>query len=280
MSVNKVANLRAFFADPKNTVTRERIFFNRLSFDLKLAAARAGYHLHLYEPDVDRDGFDFVAEDDEDAIGWFQNKAVLASAGTASWDISIDFLRPALNAVERYGWELVEAGRGGGVILVEIADKDTSGSVTYRYTDFDILAAIEHEMLRERPWTGRGKPAAPAKDNASAILKSLRTDRTKTVSLPKNVFITIDKPDDLLGVMGMRSELGYGMFAIRDAYGFIQIDAAGALVPQNHSIDSAAAAHYHLELLCGVQPSSTAKKVALFDPFDWERLPIAGPSVT
>lgn len=42
-------NLKKFFRESVNTTTRERIFFSRLSFDLKIAAARAGYHLHLYE---------------------------------------------------------------------------------------------------------------------------------------------------------------------------------------------------------------------------------------
>ncbi len=51
------------FAPPYTT--RERIFFNRLSFDLMIAAARVGYHLHIYEPNVDRDGFDIIVEDED-----------------------------------------------------------------------------------------------------------------------------------------------------------------------------------------------------------------------
>ncbi|HEX8574216.1 MAG TPA: hypothetical protein VF759_15855 [Allosphingosinicella sp.] len=277
MTGNKAANLRAFFADPLNTVTRERIFFNRLSFDLKLAAARAGYHLHLYEPDVDRDGFDIVAEDDENVVGWYQTKAVLASAGTACWDVGDDFLRPALAAVEHYQFDHVYAGRGGGVILIEIADDTSEGDVTYRYTDFDILTAIADGLLRERPWLGRGKPAKPARENAAEIVAQLRREgRGEATTLPKNVFVTVSRADDLLGVMGLHSELGYGMFALRNAYRSVRIDEHGALAPEDHSIQEAAAARYHLKLLCDVQPQQPGpKKVTLFDPFEWKRLPPA-----
>lgn len=76
--MDNAANLRSFFAAPDNSVTRERIFFSRLSFDLKIAAARADYHLHLYEPDVDRDGFDIIVED-EDGVGWYQTRLILDS---------------------------------------------------------------------------------------------------------------------------------------------------------------------------------------------------------
>jgi hypothetical protein len=75
-----------------------------------MAAARAGYHLHLYEPDVDRDGFGIVAED-EDTVGWYQTKAVLSSAGTAEWKISVGFLRPSQNFAEAYRFDPPERTR-------------------------------------------------------------------------------------------------------------------------------------------------------------------------
>jgi hypothetical protein len=177
------------------------------------------YHLHLYEPDVDRNGFDIVAEDDDDQVGWFQTKAVLASAKTASWKFGVDFLRPAQIACEAYRWDLPEAGRGGGVILIEIKEEDVSGSVTYRYTDFDILAALAEGLLRQQPRRGRGKRAKSAQLKAAEIIAALRTSsRNKVIVLPANVFVTVQSPDDLLGLMKMRSELGYGTFAVRDAY--------------------------------------------------------------
>jgi hypothetical protein len=54
---------RSFLEAKVNSVSRERIFHNKLFFDLKLAAARAGYHLSVFEPEVDRDAFDVFLDD-------------------------------------------------------------------------------------------------------------------------------------------------------------------------------------------------------------------------
>lgn len=55
--------LQAFLKAKVNSVSRERIFHNKLFFDLKLAAARARYHLSIFEPEVDRDAFDIFLDD-------------------------------------------------------------------------------------------------------------------------------------------------------------------------------------------------------------------------
>lgn len=268
MADTKTANLRKFFADAVNSTTRERIFFNRLSFDLKIAAARQDYHLHLYEPDVDRSGFDIVVED-EDRVGWFQTKAVLSSASTSSWEIPVRFLRPALDFAESYGFDPVEAGRGGGVILIEIDDSTVNGDVKYRYTDFDILAAIAERYIIEEKWSGRGRPASPAQSEASAIIESLRAlPPDEAVWLPKQVFVTASGPDTLLGLMGLRSSDGYGMYTTRNAYRGITIDAVGA--PSGpHDVEGEANLHSHMELLCAAQAAQQAKgsKVIRFKPF-------------
>jgi hypothetical protein len=73
--------LRNFFNAPANTVTRERMFFHRLYADLTLAAARAGYPLSIFEPEVDRDKFD-VLLDDADNQRRIQLKTFTTSAGT------------------------------------------------------------------------------------------------------------------------------------------------------------------------------------------------------
>lgn len=267
--LDKAANLRTFFAESANSVTRERIFFNRLSFDLKIAAARAGYHLHLYEPDVDRDGFDIVAED-EDRVGWYQTKAVLSGAGTATWEVSAGFLRPALNCADAYGFAPVEAGRGGGVILIEISDQTTDGQVSYRYTDFDILVAIAEGFLIERPYMGRGRPAKPAREEAGEVMALLREeDRGAKVALPKKAFVTVATPDNLLGVMGLRSEAAYGMYAIRNAYGRVTISADGSSGP-DAPLSEVSTLHYNMGLLCNAQPvAKKGRKDTLFDQFEW-----------
>lgn len=72
-----------FCRTPSNSVTRERIFFHKLYFDLKLATARCGYALTLFEPEVDRDSYD-VMLDDGDTQRRVQLKTVLKTAKTAS----------------------------------------------------------------------------------------------------------------------------------------------------------------------------------------------------
>jgi hypothetical protein len=69
--------LAEFFADRHNNVSREKMFFNRLYFDLKLAAAHSNCALSIFAPEVGRDGFD-VSLDDGDLDRRFQ----LARMGT------------------------------------------------------------------------------------------------------------------------------------------------------------------------------------------------------
>lgn len=221
-SIDRAANLRRFFAEPVNTVTRERIFFNRLSFDLKIAAARAGYHLHLYEPDVDRDGFDIVVEDQEGFVGWFQLKAVLRSAATASWETTAGFIRPQVELGDMLGLAPVECGRGGGVILIEIDDGTDKGDVVYSYTDFAILTAFAERYLLERPAEGkrgRGRPPTTRQVAASTVLASIaKGTRDDTISLPRAAFVELASPDALLPVMGLWNNSDFARYGILQAY--------------------------------------------------------------
>lgn len=90
--------LKAFLSEPINSVTRERIFFNRLYYDLKLAAARRGYALTVFEPEVDRESYDIVL-DDGDVERRFQLKTRMADSKTKTWEVK----RP----MERAGDETV-----------------------------------------------------------------------------------------------------------------------------------------------------------------------------
>lgn len=269
--------LKAYFNNPLNLVTRERIFFHRLAFDLKIAAARADYHLNLYVPDVDRDGFDIIVED-EDAIRSYQTKAVLSSGKIAHWKINVGFLRPALDAP--YGHAPAEAGRGGGVILIEINDKTAAGAVSYSYTDFDIITAIEQGFLIQRPTAGpkkRGKAPKPARQEAADKIAELwQAARLKKIFIPRTLFLQLKSPDDLLGVMRMRSEASFNIFPVRKAYGQVIVDKARRS-RADAPLDEASALDYHMRLLCDAQDQTTAAgKATLFDPFTWKR-PKPGP---
>lgn len=268
--MDKNKNLRDFFAAPVNQTTRERIFFSRLSFDLKIAAARSGYHLHLYEPDVDRDGFDIVVED-EDVSRWFQTKAVLASAATASWDINAGLLWPTVDVGKKYFRDPVECGRGGGVILIEIDDTVHAGNVAYSYTDYDIITAIAEGFLTEQIAVkmGPGRPYKPARPEATQTLKLIHaSDRDKKVCVSRKLFVEMSSADALLAAMGMRTDDNYGIYTIRDSFQRVVIDDAGNSAV-NTDLGLISALDHHMATLAGYQPMATAAKPARFKPFTW-----------
>jgi hypothetical protein len=257
----KADNLRTFFAKGVNSVTRERIFFDRLSFDLKIAAARAGYHLHIYEPDVDRDGFDIVVEDDDDAMGWFQLKAVLASAGTASWNTTVGFMRPNVHTGEGLGLAPAECGRGGGVILIEIDDTTDRGDVVYSYTDFRTLTALAERYLVEGNMAtkkGPGRPAAPRQVAAETVVNAIREGpRNAAVSVPRSAFLEMKSPDALLAFMALRNSTEFAPFSIQEAYAAgVTIDEAGVGIVRGSSTPEALGSlRYHMNSLVGLLSS-------------------------
>jgi hypothetical protein len=83
--------LSEYLNNTDNCVTRERIYFHKRAFDLQLAAARKEYHLQLFEPEVDRDGFDAVLND-----GIYERhiQVKTVSGTTKSGDIRRQLLRP------------------------------------------------------------------------------------------------------------------------------------------------------------------------------------------
>lgn len=260
-------NLRAFFAQGANSVTRERIFFNRLAFDLKIEAARAGYHLHLYEPDVDRDGFDIVVEDQSDGIGWFQLKAVLRSASTASWSTTVGFIRPQANIGELLGFDPVECGRGGGIILIEIDDTTARGDVVYSYTDFRVLTVLAERYLIERASEpvekARGRPPVKRQVSAAGIVAGIRNGQPDDVlAVPRKAFLEVIGPDALLALMGMSSSTNYAPFGVQHGYrDGVHIDEQGkGIVTDARSIDALGALRYHMHALVEVLgPSANLK---------------------
>lgn len=214
-------NLADFFRAPVNMTTRERIFFSRLSFDLKIAASRAGYHLHVYEPDVDRDGFDIVLEDTNGGQIWVQTKAVLSSAKTRQWKTFAEFIRPPVEHMDKFGLDPMQCGRGGGIILIEIDTSSAQGQVNYSYTDYRILVALEKRYIVEEPVTAklrRGKRPRKVQDVAQDLIAALYTAEAKTpITLPRQVFLKVKEPDGLLALMGLQNTTDFGAYSIQDA---------------------------------------------------------------
>lgn len=280
------SNLKKFFQAPINTTTRERIFFSRLSFDIKIAAARAGYHLHLYEPDVDRDGFDIVIED-EDSTRQVQTKAVLSGVPTNSWQITAGLLRASASDQDVYEISPVDGGRAGGVVLIEIDGKTEDGKVVYSYTDYEILTAIaEGYLLEEPPFSKkRGRVAMPARLEAAEVLKKVWTvDRGDKVTLSRRLFVRLNSTDQLLAMIGMRSNwIGFARFSVKQAVANgVEVDEHGKLV-SGSSIEHVGVLWAHIHALVEAQPPDTrSSKGAVFRTFAWDRTSTgegAGPAI-
>ncbi|NEY92281.1 hypothetical protein [Tabrizicola oligotrophica] len=250
--------LRGFLSKSLNQTTRERIFFNRLAFDLKIAAARVGYHMHLYEPDVDRDGFDIIVEDGE-TTRYLQLKAVLSSADKNYWQISVDLLRPRPDVAEFYGKAPVEGGRGGGVILIEIDDENEDGNVTYSYTDYDFLAAIAQGYLVEKKLLKSGKERFEpgyTEQAERALNRVWSAKRSETVDILRRQFLRLTDANALLEVIGLTSKGHFDVKFLRGGYGAYEIEAGGAVKTPFELDERAVSTFYHLRRLTALQQSA------------------------
>lgn len=203
--------LQSFLKAKVNSVSRERIFHNKLFFDLKLAAARAGYHLSVFEPEVDRDAFD-VFLDDGDNERRIQVKTVLASSTTVNWDSTRRFMRPEMLYGDRLGLAPGDCGVGGGFLLIEIDDTSSDAPVTYYYTDYFVVTAFEMRLLREKaltPKKGRGRKKESRQETAEKFLDNLAArNATDGIRLPKPLFVRLNSPDSLLALMNLHSAAG------------------------------------------------------------------------
>ena len=249
-------------------MTRERIFFNRMSFDLKIASASPATTCTCYEPDVDRDGFDIVVEDQENGIGWFQIKAVLRSAATAKWTTTIGFMRPPHTLGEAFQFAPVECGRGGGVILIEIDDTTANGDVIYSYTDFRILTALAERYLGRIRIKVPGRPRTAAQSAAKAVLKAIRAGKSSdSLEIPGAAFVELKAPDGLLALMALQNSEEFGAFSIHQAYSEqVEIDQKGeGVVSDDRSIQALGNLHWHMEKLSELLGGATTLK-----PFTWK----------
>jgi len=184
--------LSEFLNDPYNSRTRERIYFHRLAFDLHLAAARKGYHLQMFEPEVDRDGFDIVLNDG-DYERHIQVKTVATT--TSSWDISRRLARPGGYLAEAFGLDPIKSGLGGGFLLMQI-DPNEGQNVDYFYADFHTLLALKDGMFGNE------------REAAAEIFEELLRDRDeKDIKIPKKVLLKAKRPDAVLGLMGLLNVL-------------------------------------------------------------------------
>jgi len=203
--------LQAFLKAEINSVSRERIFHNKLFFDLKLAAARRGYHLSIFEPEVDRDAFDILL-DDGDNERRIQVKTVLARSTTMNWNSTKRFMRPTLIYGGRLGMAPAGCGSGGGFLLMEIDDSSAEAPVAYFYTDYFVATALDMHLLRETTAPvrqRRGRKKDSRQETASRFLRNLAHGNAgDRIRLPLPLFVRLKSPDCLLALMNLHSTTG------------------------------------------------------------------------
>ena len=195
------SGIAGFFDDSHNNTSREKMFFNRLYLDLKLAAAHSGYALSVFTPEVDRDGFD-VLLDDGDCNRRFQLKTKLKTATTVSWKIHKRILRPSIQNAVSLGFSLSPGGVGleGGFITIEIDNEHDECPVIYRYTDIFIISAFADGLIRDPQNPYRRKQA----QDLLAKLKQLGSGKDE-ISIPINLLLQVKNPHCVLAIAGMHS---------------------------------------------------------------------------
>lgn len=194
--------MKDFLNQPHNSVTRERIFFNRLCFDLKIAAARRGYPLTLFEPEVDRDGFDLII-DDADNNRHFQLKTVLKTSKTPSWNINKRILRPNILMGNKCNLAPEDCGVGGGVILISIDVSQNEPLIQYYYTDYLIIMSFHMRMFLER---SRKKAQKTRYQRAELFLSEIHNGSHKDkIEINKKLFLKTQSADCLLAIAGFHS---------------------------------------------------------------------------
>jgi hypothetical protein len=201
-----------FLLASKNSVTRERLLFHRLCFDLYASAVRAGYPLTVFSPEVDREGYDLVL-DDGDNERRVQLKSILSVSSTKKWNTTKRFLRPELRSA---GWLDFEVspegvGVGGGIVLIECDSKATNLSVTYHFTDLMILAALAEGWVPGKAPSRASRPENAARtpgEQAQDLLIELRTGSGHDeLEIPIGVFVAAAGPDELLELVGLHSSV-------------------------------------------------------------------------
>ena len=224
--------LEIFLFKEENSRTKESLVNHRLFYDLKLAAALRGYDLSLYTPDVDRDGFDIIL-DDQDILRKIQLKTVLKNATTSTWHIHKTMLRPAGQFCEELGFEPTTSGTGvqGGVLLMELDPKNDSMDIRYHYTDVFVITALYLGIVNRRPKI--------RKTIFDSFYSKIRDGvSNEKMPVPKSLFVEAKTPEHLLGLMSLHNRINHcwwhHLISIGKDHFFQPIDDSELPAPKTH----------------------------------------------
>ncbi len=199
MNNSQHTQLENYLNEPGNSHAKESLINNKLFYDLKLAAAEGGCFVNLYLPEVDKDGFDIIL-DDQTILTKLQLKTVMKSAGTTSWDIHKSLLRPSEQYFDQLGFEASQTGTGyqGGIILIEI-NTNNRLEVEYYYTDIILLLGIRDEIIKQS--------SPPTKKAIKKLFSDLNTGLShEKVTIYKSMFIKANNPSGLLALIGLHNK--------------------------------------------------------------------------
>jgi hypothetical protein len=200
----------------RRTVEREKIFFHRLAYDLKIAGVVNNRRVHVYSVDVDDSGYDIIV----DVGGFerrFQVKTRLRPGGAHTWKCHRLLFCPTPDQVSFWRfqeWLIRHAyGFNGGLIVADIEWPDGKDpSITYRYTDLAILMAFRDGLAENR------SVAATAYEVYSATATQVYGG-DRTVKVPQSLLVTPKNHVALLDLMGFGGGGGPDyMTAFRWAY--------------------------------------------------------------
>lgn len=188
---------KEFFTNPRNSVRRESLLLNRLSYDLQLASAIAGYYLKTYISDVDDNGYDVIL-DTEMRTRKLQVKSFLNTSKTSSWKISKGLIKPDMNeqrTVPFWG-NIHPPGIGGGIILQKVFLSEKDIELEYFYTDIHIITLMSLGIIgsKRQEKLARG-----------LIGKLLDGDYHDKISVTKLLFVQPKSTEHLLSLMDLHS---------------------------------------------------------------------------
>lgn len=202
----------------KNSRIREAIFKYALVHDLKLAAAKHEVNLKIYEPEVDNEGADIIAEGVSDFSRKIQLKTIYHSS-TPKWIIHKQLLLPSLNQAEDYGIQNTFGTQfPGAVILTDGKEPDSSAKhshvgdfpqneYNYYYSDINIIYLKALGFFQRR---NSGEVAA------KRVMELMRdSSYFGKVDLPRSLFVKTKGPVALLALLGVAGNYDFVHFSHR-----------------------------------------------------------------
>jgi hypothetical protein len=189
----------------KKSQQRERIFFHKLAYDLKVSAINSGQNLHFYEVEVDDAGYDIIVDDGFYNTRKFQLKTRLRPGGATKWKCHSQLFCPSPD--QESGWQFPEWncreawGYDGGFILMDIEWLEGSEpKITYSYCDLSILMAIRDGFFN----------SDKKQEKASDVLRDTRKDQHKDIrkfKLPQTMLVKPKDSECMLSLMGFNTTL-------------------------------------------------------------------------